>query len=152
MLFEEKKDNYLISTDAAKLNVELIHDFLCNISYWAEGIPFETVKRSVENSTCFGVYDNENNQVGFARVISDLATIGYIGDVFIIPEHRGKGLSKWLMECMLKHPDLQNFRRWFLITRDAHDLYKGYGFTELLKPQNFMEIRVPDIYSTKQKN
>jgi GNAT superfamily N-acetyltransferase len=150
MIFEEKKDNYLISTDITKLNLELIHDFLCNTSYWSAGIPFETLKRSIENSTCFGVYDN-GKQAGFARVISDLATIGYLGDVFILPEYRGRGLSKWLMECIMKHPELQGFRRWILITRDAHNLYKKFGYTELLKPQNYMEIRVPDIYSEKPK-
>lgn len=150
MIFEEKKDSYLISTNKAKLNAELIHDYLCNESYWANGIPFETVKKSIENSTCFGVYSG-NEQVGFARVISDLATIGYIGDVFIISSHRGKGLSKWLMECILKHPALRNFRRWFLITRDAHDLYRQYGFTGLQKPQNYMEVVNPDVYSVKSK-
>lgn len=145
MVFEEKKDNYLISTDKVKLDINLIHDFLCNRSYWAKGIPFETVKTAVNNSVCFGVYDGDN-QVGFARVITDKSTFGYVGDVFVLDHCRGKGLSKWLMECIMKHPELQGFRRWIILTRDAHKLYEKFGFTPVKKPQNYMENHVPDIY------
>ena len=145
MIFDEKKDNYTLSTDKSKLDINLIHDFLCNKSYWAKGIPFDTVKTAIENSVCFGIYCN-NKQVGFARVITDISTFGYIGDVFVIEEHRGKGLSKWLMECIMKHHELQGFRRWIILTRDAHDLYQKFGFTLVKKPQNYMENHTPDIY------
>ncbi|HEY3251540.1 MAG TPA: GNAT family N-acetyltransferase, partial [Ignavibacteria bacterium] len=111
MIFVEDRDNFLISTDKSKLDIELIHNYLCNHSYWANGIAFDTVNRSIENAVCFGLYDNDR-QVGFARVITDKATFGYLGDVFVLESHRGKGLSKWLMECVLKHPELQGFRRW----------------------------------------
>ena len=144
MLFEETKDGYLISTDKSKLDLDLIHDFLTN-SYWAKGIPLETVKRSIENSECFGLYDN-GSLVGFARVISDKATVAYLGDVFILETHRGKGLSKWLMECIMKHPELQSFRRWILLTREAHELYSKSGFKPLEKPERYMELTNHDVY------
>jgi len=149
MIFDEKRDNFLISTDKAKLDINLIHDYLCNQSYWAAGILFDTVKKSIENSVCFGLYNSEN-QIGFARVITDKATIAYLGDVFVIEPYRGKGLSKWLMECVLKHPELQGFRRWFLLTKDAHGLYKQYGFAEIHDPQRFLEIWNPDVYKVKE--
>ena len=145
MIFEERKDNFIISTDKSKLDIDLIHDYLCNESYWAKGIRFDTVKTSINNSECFGVYDGDK-LIGFARVITDLATFGYIGDVFVLNEHRGKGLSKWLMECIMKHPQMQGFRRWVILTRDAHELYKKYGFTPVRKPQNYMENHNPDVY------
>ena len=132
------------------LDISLIHDFLCNKSYWAKGIPFETVKRSIENSVCFGIYDDPN-QIGFARVITDKSTFGYVGDVFILDKYRGKGLSKWLIECIMKHPELQGFRRWIILTRDAHELYKKYGFIPVKKPQNYMENHNPDVYTANQK-
>ena len=150
MVFEEKKDNYLISTDKTKLDFSLIHDFLCNKSYWAEGIPLETVKTAIENSVCFGVYDGDK-QAGFARVITDKSTFGYIGDVFVLDDYRGKGLSKWLMECIMKHPELLGFRRWIILTRDAHEFYKKFGFTPVKKPGNYMENHIPDIYLSNQK-
>jgi len=149
-VFEEKRENFLISTDISKLDINVIYNYLAN-SYWAEGIPLETVKISIDNSTCFGVYENDT-QIGFARVISDKATIGYLGDVFILESHRGKGLSKWLMECIMKHPDLQGFRRWILLTRDAHDLYRKYGFIDLAKPQRYMELTNHDVYKKKIQN
>ena len=145
MIFEEKKDSYLISTDKSKLDSNLIHNFLCNKSYWAKGIPYNTVKTSIEYSECFGIY-HSGKQVGFARVITDKSTFGYIGDVFIADDHRGKGLSKWIMECIMKHPELQGFRRWVILTRDAHELYKKFGFTPVKKPQNFMENHEPEVY------
>ena len=144
MIFEERKDNYLISTDNSKLDINSIHNYLTN-SYWAAGIPLDTVNRSIENSTCFGDYDDDK-LVGFARVISDKATIAYLGDVFILETHRGKGLSKWLMECIMKHPELQGFRRWILLTRDAHELYRKYGFKDIERPDRYMEIVSPNVY------
>jgi len=144
VIFEEKKDNFLISTDKAKLDVNAVHNYLTN-SYWAEGIPLETVKKSIQNSDCFGVYENDK-LVGFARVISDNATIGYLGDVFILEPYRGKGLSKWLMECIMKHPELQGFRRWILLTKDAHELYRKYGFKDIERPDRYMELTKPDVY------
>lgn len=147
MIFEEKKDNFLISTDKTKLDINAVHNYLTK-SYWAEGIPPETVKKSIDNSDCFGVYDNDK-LVGFARVISDNATIGYLGDVFILESHRGKGLSKWLMECIMKHPELQGFRRWILLTKDAHELYRKYGFKDIERPDRYMEIVNSDIYKKK---
>lgn len=148
MIFEEKKDGYIISTDKAKLDISAIYNFLTNC-YWAKGIPLEVVKKSIENSECFGVYE-ENNLVGFARVISDKATIGYLGDVFILESHRCKGLSKWLMECIMKFPEFADFRRWILLTRDAHELYKKYGFKPVEKPDRYMEITNHEVYAIKK--
>ncbi|MEK9162943.1 MAG: GNAT family N-acetyltransferase, partial [Chloroflexota bacterium] len=129
MNLEQRKDNFLISTDPSKIDLDAVHAYLVR-SYWAEGIPREVVERSVKWSLCFGVYDDAK-QIGFARVITDRATYAYIGDVYILEEYRGKGLSKWLMACIKAHPDLQSLRRWALATRDAHGLYKQFGFTEL---------------------
>ena len=144
LLFEEKRDNFLISTDKTKLDINVVYNYLTN-SYWAEGIPLETVKKSIDNSDCFGVYENDK-LVGFARVISDNATIGYLGDVFFLEPYRGKGLSKWLIECIMKHPELQGFRRWILLTRDAHELYRKYGFKDIIKPERYMELTNSDVY------
>jgi len=119
------KNEFDISDDKKLLNIEYIHDYLSKKSYWAMDIPFETVKRSIEGSVCFGVYDKEK-QIGFARVISDKATFAYLADVFIDEAYRGKGLSKWLMEVIINHPELQGFRRWMLATRDAHGLYEKF--------------------------
>jgi len=151
MIFEEKKDNYFLSTEKSKLDIKFIHDFLCNKSYWAKGILLETVKTAIENSLCYGIYIN-GKQVGFARVVSDKSTFGYIGDVFVVDEHRGKGLSKWLMECIMKHPELQGFRRWIILTRDAHSLYQKFGFTPVKKPQNYIENHSPEVYLSNLKN
>lgn len=144
-MIEETKDTFLISTDSSKLDVKLIHNYLCNESYWSKGILFEVFKRSIDNSICFGLYEN-NKQIGFARVVTDKATFAYLGDVFILESYRGKGLSKWLMECIMKHPELQGFRRWILLTRDAHELYRKYGFKDIEKPQRYMELTNHDVY------
>lgn len=145
MIFEETIEGYLYSTDKAKLNIELIHNYLTNDSYWANGVSLDIVKRSIENSVCFGIYLN-NEQVGFARVVTDKATFGYLGDVFVLDVHRGKGLSKNLMAFMLKHPELQGFRRWMLLTRDAQELYKKFGFIQFHAPDRCMELWFPDVY------
>jgi GNAT superfamily N-acetyltransferase len=134
-----RDDGYVISTDPARLDLDGMQRFL-ERSYWAGGIPRDLMERALANSLPFGIYD-ANGQVGFARVISDHATFGYLADVFVLPAHRGKGLSKWLMECVLAHPELQGFRRWVLVTRDAHGLYRHFGFHELEQPDRYMELR-----------
>ncbi|MGB0060577.1 GNAT family N-acetyltransferase [Candidatus Binatus sp.] len=136
---------FLISTDRAKLDLDVIHKFLAR-SYWAAGVPRATVVRSIENSLCFGVYDGAE-QVGFARIISDFATFAYIADVFILEPYRERGLGKELMASIMAHPDLQGLRRWSLATRDAHGLYAQYGFTALENPSRMMEIANPEVYS-----
>lgn len=138
------KDEYTISTNKDILNIPYIHAFLTT-SYWAEGIPLDTVQRSIAGSLCFGVYKGEQ-QVGFARVISDEATYAYLADVFIDETERGKGLSKWLVEVILQYPTLQGIRRFELRTRDAHGLYAQFGFTPLTNPEIYMLIRFPDVY------
>jgi GNAT superfamily N-acetyltransferase len=145
--YEVHKDNFTISTNPTKLDIPFIHSFLSTQSTWAKGIPVSTVERSIHHSLCFGVYQGQT-QIGFARIISDFATITYLGDVFIIDSHRGLGLSKWLMEVVLSHPDLQGMRRWMLVTADAHGLYEKFGFKKLAKPESYMELHNPGVYST----
>ena len=132
-----QRDGYLISTNASMLDLEVVHGYLSR-SYWAAGVPEDVVRRSIENSLCFGVYRGEE-QAGFARVVTDRATFAYLADVFVLDEHRGQGIGKWLLEEILSHPDLQGLPRWMLATRDAHDLYRRYAFTELARPGIFME-------------
>ena len=138
---------YEISTDPAKIDVGTVHWFLTNC-YWARGIPEEVVRKSIENSICFGVYKN-GKQVGFARVITDRATFAYVADVFILLQYRGHGHSPWLMECILAHPDLQGLRRWALVTADAHGLYEQFGFTRVKNPERWMEIHDTDVYKVR---
>jgi N-acetylglutamate synthase-like GNAT family acetyltransferase len=138
------KDGFTISTEKEKLDIDLIHSFL-NRTYWAEGISKETIRRSIEGSLCFGVFENDK-QVGFARMITDKATFAYLADVFIIEEYRGRGLSKWLMAIIMTHPDLQGLRRMILATKDAHGLYKQFGFTPLINVDRWMHILDPDVY------
>ena len=142
---EWHRDGYVVSTDAERLDLEVVHAFLVE-SYWAQGIPRETVERSIEGSMPFGLYAASGEQVGFARVVSDRATFAWIGDVFVLPDHRGKGLALWLMECVRDHPALQGLRRWMLATRDAHDLYARVGFTPLADPTRLMERAYPGLY------
>jgi GNAT superfamily N-acetyltransferase len=144
---EHRRDEFLISTDRERLSLDVIHGFLTNC-YWAKGISREIVARSMEHSLCFGIYDGAA-QVGFARVISDFATFAYIGDVFVLESHRGRGLSKWLMECIIQHPSLHGLRRWVLLTRDAHSLYSKYGFAPLKSPKRYMELHRPDVYEAQ---
>jgi N-acetylglutamate synthase-like GNAT family acetyltransferase len=138
------KDGYLVSTDKSKIDVETVHDFLSR-SYWAENIPLNVVRKSIENSLCFGIY-HQQKLVGFARAISDFATFAYLADVFILPEERGKGLSKWLIGIILEHPQLQGLRRFTLATRDAHSLYAQFGFSLFDKPERWMQRHDPDVY------
>jgi GNAT superfamily N-acetyltransferase len=142
---EYRRGDFLISTDPARLDLDVIHGFLTNC-YWAKGIPREIVARSMEHAMCFGIYDGNGVQVGFARVISDFATIAYVGDVFVLETHRGRGLGKWLMQCITGHPALQNLRRWILTTRDAHGLYSQFGFTPVKSPERYMELFQPKVY------
>jgi GNAT superfamily N-acetyltransferase len=128
--------NFEISTDFTRMDAAAIHQFLTR-SYWAEGIQESVVRRSIANSLCFGIFSSER-QIGFARVVSDRATFSYLADVFIIDEFRGKGLAKWMMEVIVTHPELQGLRLWMLATRDAHELYRKYGFKELTSPTRFM--------------
>jgi GNAT superfamily N-acetyltransferase len=141
---EYRKGGFTVSTDRKRIDLDVVHGFLTEC-YWAKGIRREVVARSIENSLCFGAYA-EGKQVGFARVISDYATYAYIGDVFVLESFRGRGLGKWLMECIMRHPRLQGLRRWSLVTRDSHGLYARFGFEPLKKPQNYMEVHRPDVY------
>jgi GNAT superfamily N-acetyltransferase len=143
-VYEKRLGDWLLSTDRSLLDLTVIHSFLTH-SYWARGISVELVQRSVSHSLCFGVYDR-GGQVGFSRVISDYATYAYLGDVFVLPSHRGRGLSKWMMECMMAHPALQGLRRWTLLTCDAHGLYARFGFAPLNNSERYMERHNPDVY------
>ncbi len=142
------KNEFTISDDKNMLNKRYIHDYLANKSYWAENIPEAIVRKSIEGSFCFGIYCNEK-QVGFARVITDKATFGYLADVFVDEGFRGRGLAKWLMEIIMAHPELLGFRVWMLTTRDAHSLYANFGFTPLDNPQRVMRRNNPDVYAKK---
>lgn len=144
-MIEARRGDLAVSTNPDRLDLEVIHDFLTNESYWAKNRTIEQTRRAIRNSLCFGVYDRER-QVGFARVVTDYATFAYVGDVFILDEYRGKDLGKWLMETMVSHPDLQGLRRWLLATRDAHGLYEHYGFAPLRYPERWMELTAPDAY------
>ena len=135
-------DGYEISTDVTRLDRALIHRFLHDDSYWAKGVPRDVVDRAIDNSLCFGLY-RDGAQVGFARVVSDRAAIAYLADVFVLEEHRGRGLGKRLIETVMAHPDLQGLRRFFLGTADAHSLYEQFGFRPLAEPDRMMEIAVP---------
>jgi GNAT superfamily N-acetyltransferase len=135
---------YSISADPKLLDLEIIHGFI-STSYWARAIPRELVARMLRHSLCFGAY-RENCQVAFGRVITDYATFAYVADVFVLPEHRGRGLSKAIMSAMKNHPELQGLRRWMLITADAHGLYEPFGFKPIAHPERHMEIHRPGIY------
>ena len=143
MTKEWRRGDYLISTDQSLLDLKLIHDFLTNSSYWAIGRSFETVKRSIENSLAFGLYENDK-QIGFARIVTDYATFAWVADVFVLEGARGKGLGTWLVEVIISHPELQGFRRWTLATKDAHEIYRKFGFKELKRPERWMERRDPN--------
>lgn len=136
---------YQISSQLDDMNLSVIHGYI-STSYWAKNIPIETMKTALNNSLCFGVFTHSGKQVAFARMVTDSATFAYLADVFVLPEHRGKGLSKWLMAEIISHPNLQGIRRMVLATRDAHELYKQFGFKALASPEIFMEINQPDIY------
>jgi GNAT superfamily N-acetyltransferase len=143
-------DEFVISTDPARMDVDTIQRYLSEMSYWAKGVPKDVVARGIANSLSFGVYHEPTGaQVGIARVITDKATFAYLSDVFIAPEYRGRGLSKWLMEVILAHPELQGLRRWLLFTNDAHSLYARFGFVETPDPWRIMQIHNPDVYKPR---
>ena len=148
--YEAIRDNYLISTNNEKLDVDVIYNYLSKESYWAQNIPRSIVEKSIANSICFGVYD-KNKQIGFARVVSDKATFAYLADVFILPAYRRKGLSKWLMQTIHAYPELQGLRRWWLGTKDAHGLYEQFGWTRITEDvsKRFMQLHNPDLYKKK---
>ena len=141
---EWTKEDFTITTDKGKIDVDYVHWFLSH-SYWAEGIPKETVEKSIEGALCFSVV-YLNHQVGFARVVTDKATFAYLDDVFIDENFRGRGLSKWLMEVIMSYPGLQGLRRFILATRDAHKLYSQFGFAALTHTDRWMQIHNPDVY------
>ncbi len=136
---------FVIDTDKDALQIEVIQSFLADESYWARERTIEQTRRAIENSICFGLYSG-NRQIGFARVVSDLATFAYLGDVFVLEGFRSRGLSKWLMETIVSHPDLQGLRRWLLATRDAHGLYEQYDFALLKFPERWMERTAANAY------
>ncbi|NRA67703.1 MAG: GNAT family N-acetyltransferase [Pseudobacteriovorax sp.] len=142
--YQIQQHGLTISTDTSLLDFDWTHQSIRN-SYWAKGIPRETFDRSLEHSLCFGAYLSKI-QVGFARVVTDYATFAYLGDVFIHEEHRGHGYSKTLIEAVMIHPDLQGLRRFCLGTKDAHSLYERFGFKVIKDFDNWMEIKIPDIY------
>jgi len=145
---EWRKGQFQITTDQGRLDFETVYEFLTGQSEWARGIPRLTLEKSVQNSLCFSLFEGKK-QVGFARVISDYSTIAYLGDVFVLRDYRGLGLAKWLMECIVSHPELQNLRRWILVTEDAHGLYRRCGFTQLAHPETFMERHNRDVYNAE---
>lgn len=149
LYYEVQKDNYRISTDPALLNIDVIHKYLSLESYWAAGIPREVVEKSIRHSLCFGLYD-EQQQIGFARLVTDKATFAYLADVFIMEAQRKKGLSKWLIETIQAHPELQQLRRWMLGTRDAHGLYEQFGWKQLDEAacKRFMQLHNPGVYTS----
>ncbi len=136
---EWQREQYTISTEKTRLDVAMIHHFLYTSAHWAAGRPMSVVRKSIENSLCFGLFDGQQ-QIGFARLVTDSATVGWICDMFILPEQRSKGLGRWLVECMMDHPDVKDLRRILLNTRDAHNLYTKYaGFRPLLSPESWLE-------------
>ena len=136
------KKGFSISNDKALIDFETVYNYLSNDSYWAQGIPADRLRKAIENSICFGVY-HQNKQAGFARVVTDNATFAYICDVFILADYKRLGLSKWLMQTIRQHPELQGLRRWSLATADAHGLYAQFGFTVISRPDRWMEIFTP---------
>lgn len=137
---------YVLSTDPSRLDVTAVHGWLSNDSYWARNISRTTVERAIANSLNFGLYAPDGRQAGFCRVVTDRATFAWLCDVFVLPEHRGLGLSKWLVRQMLAHPDLQNLRRHLLATFDAHTLYQRFGYEPLDRPDRWLEIKHPNPY------
>lgn len=143
-----QKDRFTISTDKNLLDLDVIYGFI-STSYWANGIPRSVVEKSVQNSLCFGLYD-DMKQIGFARAVTDFATFAYMADVFIIKEYQGQGLGKLLVDYIVNYPEFKNLRRFMLATRDAHSLYEKFGFKPLNNPQNYMSIHKPDIYKCEE--
>jgi GNAT superfamily N-acetyltransferase len=143
---------FTVSTDPARLDIALIHHYLARDSYWALNIPLETVQRAIAHSLNFGLYAPDGRQAGFARVVTDKATFAWLCDVFVLPEFRGRGLSKQLMQEVWSHPELQGLRRHLLATLDAHGLYRQFGFQELAAPERYLEVRRPNPYGAPTAN
>lgn len=150
---EWRQSEFVVSDDPGRVDLDVVHGFLSR-SYWAEGIPRQTVERSIAHSIPFGLYrwtvegtEPSYLQVGFARVVSDHATFAYLADVFVLDAFRGQGLGNWILECILDHPELQSLRRWLLATRDAHALYRRFGWVPLASPDRFMERLPEDRYA-----
>lgn len=144
----DSKDGYTLSTNKTSLQIPVIHQYLSTESYWAANIPISIVKKSIEGSLCFGIYHTASQQqVGFARVITDNATFAYLADVFILANHRKKGLSKWMMEKIVQHPNIKTVRRFMLATKDAHELYKKFGFNSIEKPERLMQTTTFTTYN-----
>jgi GNAT superfamily N-acetyltransferase len=137
MSFEWQRDEYVVSTDKSRLDLGVIHRYLSEEAYWAQGRTADVVAQSIAHSECFGLYRGAE-QVGFARAVTDYATFAWVADVFVLREYRGQGLGHWLMECVVSHPEMQNMRRWTLATRDAHEVYRSVGFKELPNPEKWM--------------
>jgi GNAT superfamily N-acetyltransferase len=149
MSYECRRDGFTVTTDPARVDLDAVHAFLSG-SYWSAGIPRPLLARAIANSLCFSLLVDEGGaQIGFARVVTDRATYGYLGDVYVLPQRRGAGLGRWMMECVMAHPDLAGLRRFGLVTRDAHTLYQPLGFAPLAQPDRHMEIARPDLYLKK---
>jgi GNAT superfamily N-acetyltransferase len=144
------RGEFTVTSDPGLIDHAVVTEFLA-ASYWSQGIPASTVARSIEGSLCFALRDG-TRQIGFARVISDRATIAMLNDVFVLPEYRGRGLGKWLVECVMSHPELQGLKAWILVTRDAHELYEKFGFKVLARPERYMELRNPSVYQDAKES
>jgi GNAT superfamily N-acetyltransferase len=144
-IIETHQDEYLISTDPARLDTAAVHTFLTGV-YWCAGISKPLVEKALANSLCFGLYHEDEGQVGLSRVVTDYATYAYLCDVYVLDSHRGKGLGHWMVECVMTHPDLQNLRRFTLATKDAHGVYAVFGFAAPKAPERQMERHDPDVY------
>jgi GNAT superfamily N-acetyltransferase len=140
------RNGFCISTEKARLDLKAIHHFLSTQSYWCQNIPFSRVEQAAAHSLNFGLYLREQ-QIGYARVVSDFSSVAYLGDVYVLPEFRGQGLSKWLMQTIMEYPDLQGLRRWILSTADAHGLYKQFGWVPVAYPDRWMEVHNREVYS-----
>lgn len=138
-------ERFRVSNQLEQMNIDLIHQVISR-SYWAKGIPKATLEKALAHSLCFGVFDENDTQVAFARMITDRATFAYLGDVFVVEEHQGEGIARVLMDSIVAHPDLQGLRRIMLATRDAHGLYEKYGFTPIANPESLLQVWHPDIY------
>jgi GNAT superfamily N-acetyltransferase len=141
-----RRGRYTISTDKTRLDLSAIHAFLSNHAYWCLGIPRPVLEKAIANSLCFGVFEGDA-QIGFTRAVTDNATFAWLCDVYVLPEHRGHGVARWMIECVLSHPDLRGMRRIVLATRDAHALYRKAGFEALPTPDRWMAIADPDVYT-----
>ena len=142
----ERRGDLELSSDPARLDRSMIYAFLSEHSYWAAGVPRDVVERALDHSLCVGIY-RQNQQLAFARAVTDRATFAYVADVFVLPDERGMGLGKWLVDALLRHEDLQGLRRWLLATRDAHGLYAQFGFVPLANPARILERLDADVYA-----